>query len=54
MKKFSEIPPLHNEFINSSVEKLKNDKRIFGVAAGGSFVLAKALGEIKFTVREDL
>ena len=39
MNQFSDIPPLHNEFVNSSVEQLKNDKRILGVAAGGSFVL---------------
>jgi len=39
MSQYSNIPSIHNEFISSSVEKLKSDKRILGVAAGGSFVL---------------
>jgi len=39
MNRFSNIPSIHSDFINSSVEKLKNDNRILGVAAGGSFIL---------------
>lgn len=39
MKQFSDIPSVHREFLLSSVAKLKSDKRILGVAAGGSLVL---------------
>jgi len=38
LEKYSDIPSLHRDFINTSVEKLKNDNRILGVAAGGSFI----------------
>lgn len=39
MKLYPDIPSIHHEFINSSVEKLKDESKILGVAAGGSFVL---------------
>ena len=35
-KRLSEAPEVHREFLQTSVEKLKNDKRILGVAIGGS------------------
>ena len=41
MNQFSDLPPVHNEFITTSVEKLKEDIRILGVGAGGSFVLGR-------------
>ena len=39
MNQFTEIPSIHREFLLSSVEKLKSDKRILGVAGGGSLTL---------------
>ncbi len=39
MEQINSLPALHKEFVETSVEKLKEDKRILGVAAGGSFVL---------------
>ncbi len=39
MKNYNELPAIHREFLHSSMEKLKNDTRILGVAAGGSFIL---------------
>ncbi|HEY41773.1 MAG TPA: aminoglycoside 6-adenylyltransferase [Dehalococcoidia bacterium] len=37
-KQLAEIPPVHRDFLLTSVEKLKNDNRILGVAIGGSFI----------------
>ena len=39
MKQFNHLPSPHREFLLSAVEKLKNDLRILGVAAGGSLIL---------------
>jgi predicted nucleotidyltransferase len=36
--RLSEIPRIHREFLQTSVEKLKDDKRILGVAVGGSIL----------------
>ena len=36
--RLSEVPSVHREFLLTSVEKLKSDKRILGVAIGGSFL----------------
>ena len=36
--RLSEIPSIHREFLLTSVEKLKSDKRILGVAIGGSIL----------------
>ena len=40
----SEVPAIHREFLLTSVEKLKSDKRILGVAIGGS-ILSKDMDE---------
>ena len=39
MKKFEQMPQVHREFLLKSAEILKKDKRILGVAAGGSVIL---------------
>ena len=39
MKQFNQLPSPHREFILTSLEKLKKDLRILGVAAGGSLIL---------------
>ena len=39
MKKFEQFPQVHREFLLKSAEILKKDKRILGVAAGGSVIL---------------
>jgi predicted nucleotidyltransferase len=36
--RLAEIPSIHREFLLTSVEKLKSDKRILGVAVGGSLI----------------
>lgn len=36
--RLSGIPRIHREFLQTSVEKLKDDKRILGVAIGGSIL----------------
>lgn len=41
MTQFSHVPSLHLNFLETSIEKLKNDARILGVAAGGSFILKR-------------
>lgn len=32
------VPKLHNDFVDNAVEILKNDSRIVGIAAGGSYI----------------
>jgi predicted nucleotidyltransferase len=41
MDDFPSIPGIHRDFLRSSVEKLKDDERILGVAGGGSLILGR-------------
>ncbi len=49
------VPSIHSNFINNSIEILKDDSRILGIAIGGSYVSGEMdeFSDIDFVIAVD-